>query len=307
VFSVLIELSHLPLLKFALMLSLISKLMVTCLDDRMVNTHNVRNGAENSQGNGNPPPPPSLAQAIASILESRDEQTELLQQLIANSTRGGNGARNAPAPAPTIYSDFAATHPPLFTEAVEPLETDHWIRVMQSKFRLLHCTEVQKTLFAAQQLQGDASAWWANYTATRPADYQVLWAKFCDAFRAYYIPAGVIRKKRQEFMDLKQGGRSVHDYSKQFNHLAQYAPDQVDTDEKKDRFMISLSTKLHERMALNTGGTFLEFVSNVMIVDDAIRAHKETKNRKVVAAPSSSAPPKYRTVYHHGPTYPPRP
>jgi hypothetical protein len=25
-------------------------------------------------------------------------------------------------------------------------------------------------------------------------------------------------------MDLKQGGRSVHDYSKQFNHLAQYAP-----------------------------------------------------------------------------------
>jgi hypothetical protein len=39
----------------------------------------------------------------------------------------------------------------------------------------------------------------------------------------------------------------VHDYSKQFNHLAQYAPDQVDTDDKKkDRFMISLSTKLHD-------------------------------------------------------------
>jgi hypothetical protein len=39
--SVIIELSHLPLLKFALILSLISKLMVTYLDDRMVNTHNV--------------------------------------------------------------------------------------------------------------------------------------------------------------------------------------------------------------------------------------------------------------------------
>jgi hypothetical protein len=117
-----------------------------------------------------------------------------------------------------------------------------------------------------------------------------------------------MRKKRQEFMDLKQGGRSVHDYSKQFNHLLQYASDQVDTDEKKnDRFMISLSTKLKERMALNTRGTFPEFVSNVMIADDAIRAHKETKKRKVVAAPSGSAPPKYRTVYHHGPTYPPRP
>jgi hypothetical protein len=44
----------------------------------------------------------------------------------------------------------------------------------------------------------------------------VTWAEFCNAFRAYYIPADVMRKKRQEFMDLKQGGRSVHDYSKQF-------------------------------------------------------------------------------------------
>jgi hypothetical protein len=136
----------------------------------------------------------------------------------------------------------------------------------------------------------------------------VSWVEFRNAFRAYYIPAGVMRKKRQEFMDLKQGGRSVHDYSKQFNHLAQYAPDQVDTDEKKkDHFMIGLSIKLQECMALNSRGTFIESVSNVMITDDAICTHKETKKRKVVAAPSSSAHPKYRTVYHHGPTYPPRP
>jgi hypothetical protein len=198
-------------------------------------------------------------------------------------------------------------HPPLFTEAGEPLEDDHWLRVMESKFRLLHCTEVQKALFAAQQLRGDASAWWANYTATRPTDYQVLWAEFHDAFHAHYIPVGVMRKKCQEFMDLKQEGRSVHDYFKQFNHLVQYAPDQVDTDDKKkDRFMIGLSTKLQERMALNTGGIFPDFVSNVMIVDDSIRAHKETTKRKAVVAPSSSAPPKYQTMYHHGSTYPPR-
>jgi hypothetical protein len=169
----------------------------------MVNTRNGWARAEMTQGNRNLPPPPSLAQAIASILESRDEQTELLRQLVANSARGGNGARNAPARAPTTYGNFAATHPPLFTEAGEPLEADHWLRVMESKFRLLSCTKVQKTLFAAQQLRGDASAWWTNYTATRPVDYQVPWAEFRDAFRTHYIPAGVMRKKCQEFMDLK--------------------------------------------------------------------------------------------------------
>jgi hypothetical protein len=231
-----------------------------------------------------------LAQAIASILESRDEQTELLRHLVANSTRR---ARDAPAPALTTYGDFTATHPPLFTEAGKPLEADHWLRVMEPKFGLLCCTKVQKTLFTVQQLRGDTSARWVNYTATRLTDYQVSWAEFYDAFRAHYIPTGVMRKKHQEFIDLKQGGRSMHDYSKQFNHMVQYALDQVDTDEKKDRFMIDLSTKLQECMALNTGGTFLEFISNVMITDDVIHTHKETKKKKVVATPSGSAPLKY--------------
>jgi hypothetical protein len=91
---------------------------------------------------------------------------------------------------------------------------------MESKFKLLRCTKVQKILFTVQQLRGDASVWWANYTATRPTYYNVPWAEFHDAFRDHYIPAGVMRKKRQEFMDPKQGGRFMHDYSKQFNHLA---------------------------------------------------------------------------------------
>jgi hypothetical protein len=71
-FSVIAELSPLPLFKFAILLSLISELMVPCFDDRIVNTRNRRAEAENTQANRNPPLPPTLAQAIASILESRD-------------------------------------------------------------------------------------------------------------------------------------------------------------------------------------------------------------------------------------------
>jgi hypothetical protein len=90
--------------------------------------------------------------------------------------------------------------------------------------------------------------------------------------------------------------------------LAQYALEQVDTDEKKkDRFMNGLSTKLQERLVLNTGGTFPEFINNAIVVDNVIRANKESKKRKVVVASSSSAPPKYRMMYHHPhPTCQPR-
>jgi hypothetical protein len=37
-------------------------------------------------------------------------------------------------------------------------------------FEPLHYTENQKTLFATQQLLGDARAWWANFIVTRPAN-----------------------------------------------------------------------------------------------------------------------------------------
>jgi hypothetical protein len=157
-------------------------------------------------------------------------------------------------------------------------------------------------------MRGDACVWWANYTTTRPVNYQVPWCEYRKAFDALHIPAGVMRRKHQEFMDLKQGGWFMHEYSKLFNHLAQYAPKQVDTDEKKkDRFMNGLSTKLQERLALSMGSTFPDFVSNTIIMDDKIRSHKQRKKKKVVAASSSSAPSKYKVFYPPPrPTYQPR-
>jgi hypothetical protein len=138
----------------------------------------------------------------------------------------------------------------------------HWGMRASRGQPLASCNRVQvfaPALYgsAEDSLHRASAAWWANYTTTHSTDYQVSWTEFCSAFRTHYIPAGVMRKKHQEFMDLKQGGRSVHKYSKLFNYLVQYAPDQVHTDDKKkDRFMIGLSTKLQERMALNTGGSF---------------------------------------------------
>jgi hypothetical protein len=78
--------------------------------------------------------------------------------------------------------EFLATWPPSFTEANESLEADHWLRTIESKIDLLNCTKNQKTMFTAQQLLGDARAWWANFTATRPAN-QVQWAEFHESFR----------------------------------------------------------------------------------------------------------------------------
>jgi hypothetical protein len=99
----------------------------------------------------------------------------------------------------------------------------------------------------------------------------------------------------------------VYAYSKMFNHLTQYAPEPVDTDEKKKyRFMNGLSTKLQECLALNADWTFLELVSNTTIADNTIYAHQKSKKKKALAAPSGSAPHKYQMVcapHHHPPQH----
>jgi hypothetical protein len=53
------------------------------------------------------------------------------------------------------------------------------------------------------------------------------------AFRKHYIPDGVLQMKLEEFVRLKQGGDSVMQYLVKFNHLSQYAIEQVDTDLKR--------------------------------------------------------------------------
>jgi len=78
--------------------------------------------------------------------------------------------------------------PPMFTPTPEPLDAEHWLRILEHKFWLLTITEEQKVCFAAQQLLGSASAWWNTFNAMQPVDHRVTWQEFTMAFREYYIP-----------------------------------------------------------------------------------------------------------------------
>jgi hypothetical protein len=69
--------------------------------------------------------------------------------------------------------------------------------------------------------------------ATQPAGHQVTWDEFKLAFREHYIPEGVLHMKQEEFIKLKQRGDTVMQYLNKFNHLSQYAIDQVNTNLKR--------------------------------------------------------------------------
>jgi hypothetical protein len=63
-------------------------------------------------------------------------------------------------------------------------------------------------LFAAQQLRGPASTWWAIFSAIQPVGHQITWEELKLAFREHYVLEGVLHMKQEEFILLKQGGVS---------------------------------------------------------------------------------------------------
>jgi hypothetical protein len=134
-----------------------------------------------------------LAEAIAALVNATADNTRFMRELAGNQFQQHGGRGQPQGPRDTTYLDFSETRPPLFVKAGEPLEADEWVRVMEQKFGLIRCTETQKLLFAAQQLRGPASTWWANFSAIQPAGHLVTCAEFKQAFREHYVPEGVLR------------------------------------------------------------------------------------------------------------------
>jgi hypothetical protein len=85
--------------------------------------------------------------------------------------------------------------------------------------------------------------------------------------------------KLEEFMRLKQGGDTVMQYLNKFNHLSQYAIDQVDTDlkKKKNCFMRGLNDRLQRKMATCLDLTYSRAVSTTLAVEAKNAGHGKSK------------------------------
>jgi hypothetical protein len=122
----------------------------------------------------NPPPvPPTLAEAIAALVNATADNTRFLREMAGHQFQQQDGRAYPQGPREASYLDFSETRPPLFVKAEDPLEADEWVRVIELKIGLIRYTEIQKPLFAAQQLRGPASTWWGNYMAIQPTGHHV--------------------------------------------------------------------------------------------------------------------------------------
>jgi hypothetical protein len=150
------------------------------------------------------------------------------------------------------------------------------------KFGLFRCS---KTLFAAQQLRGSVSAWWATFTATLPDGYQMSWTEFYKAFLGHHKPNGLMDRKQPEFLDLKQGSDTVYEYFKRFIYLAQYGSHHINTDVKKTiLFHKGICGKIHEHLMPFQSWTFNQLMNFNKVLDLNFNKVLETRIAQLAAA-----------------------
>ena len=77
------------------------------------------------------------------------------------------------------------------------------------------------------------------------------------------------------------------EYVQVFNHLGQYAPEEINIDAgKQDRFVNGLTSKMQDRISAHEFTDFNKLVSTSLTVEFKMKNHQEEKKRKRGLLPS---------------------
>ncbi|CAN6217256.1 unnamed protein product [Urochloa humidicola] len=209
----------------------------------MVNTRSgsgVDLPAQRRQRNRNPnpqqdQPPPMAGNNMEQFFQAQMDLLQNLTNTVAGlqANQGANNNNNNNPPPRSKHQEFMTHRPPTVSHSADPLEADDWLKTVEKMLNIAHCSDKEKVLYASRRLEGTAGDWWDAYTAAHANVESITWQEFTNSFKNHHIPAGLMKLKKKEFQALKQEGMSVSEYRDRFIQLSRYAPEDVDSDEKK--------------------------------------------------------------------------
>ncbi|XP_041999968.1 uncharacterized protein LOC121749462 [Salvia splendens] len=172
---------------------------------------------------------------------------------------------------------FLRQNPPTFNGLGDPTVAETWIHTLERIFDFLHCTDQERLSCVTFQLTGPADFWWeARKKTISPMRLgEMTWEEFKTEVYEKYIPKSYRKKKEVEFYHLKQGRMSVTDYHRMFCEMAQYTPDQVDTDAKMaEKFCTGLRHEIRITLASHGGLSYTETLGRALDIEAAMLGEK---------------------------------
>ena len=142
---------------------------------------------------------------------------------------------------------------PEFQGSGRPEELLDWINAIEEVFEYKEVHENKLVSLAATRFRGRAAAWWQQTKLTRIRQGKKKidsWEKFKKHLRGAFLPHNYAKLLYQQLQNLRQGNRSVDDYTTEFHWLVA-RNDLTETEEQQvSRYIGGLRSQFQDQLNL---------------------------------------------------------
>ncbi|XP_074573509.1 uncharacterized protein LOC141829941 [Curcuma longa] len=169
----------------------------------------------------------------------------------------------------------------LFHGGDDPWKARSWMENLLDTYDYMDCTDAEKVGLATYHLRDEALTWWKTQKIVL-GERGVTWTSFREAFEREFFPATFRKARRQEFLSLKQGERSVTEYNSEFKKLSEFCPQLVAQDEDRmDQFMQGLAAYIRDRMSGSSISSYREALDRALAIELTRQQISKEKEKEV--------------------------
>ncbi|GKB47292.1 reverse transcriptase domain-containing protein [Tanacetum coccineum] len=180
-----------------------------------------------------------------------DQMDQLMNRRGNRNSRGTDDeqSENPFAEDDDSSSDEQVNIPDFAGDTLSPEGFINWLVAVEEVFDFKEVPEYKRVSLIATKLRGRASAWWQQLKLTRERVGKLRitsWQKIKKCTRANFIPYNYQRQMYQWLQNLKQGSKSVEDYTTEFYQLIERNDIQETEDQLISRYIGGLRVQIME-------------------------------------------------------------
>ncbi|XP_073367951.1 uncharacterized protein [Aegilops tauschii subsp. strangulata] len=191
-------------------------------------------------------------------------------------------------PAPVTLQDFMHLNPTIYHSSTQPLDVDDWLSDITYEMESASVAPASYVTFLSYFLKGPTAQWCDSHRHSLPVGTVITWPEFQAAFRARFIPQGIMDRKKREFRNLAQGNKSMDAYQREFLVLLCYAQEDMATDARRqEKFCDGLHPNIKLALLVHDFADFATLVNKAIQVDTGLLEHQGSLRRNRDASSSS--------------------
>ncbi|VFQ82894.1 unnamed protein product [Cuscuta campestris] len=151
-------------------------------------------------------------------------------------------------------SDFKVDVP-TFEGKNEPDEFLEWLETVERVFDFKEVSDEKKVKIVALKFRKYASTWWTNTCTKRRRNHKepvAMWAKMKSLLKKKFLPAEYVHENFAKLQTLKQGSKSVEEYTREFEELLLRCDLQEDDEQTFVRYLFSLNLQIANTVELQS-------------------------------------------------------